>query len=250
MRKLLIPLLTVAFVMAFSNSLYAQFTGDGFKQTIIGTEHDMTTHGEVTGGVALCEYCHAPHKLAGMGNGPGPTPAVPLLWNIQLHTGPYAVYGGSSTFNATDIASPTTADSTHLAAYMTLLCLSCHDGTITQSSFYYDEVLGTITDFTDIPNIGEGGGLGLSNDHPVNFTYSAALATADGGLQTPTEGVSVTIPYVGASVALPLFKDTPSDASGKLECATCHNPHNHTNDYFLRVTNETSAICLNCHGTI
>ena len=95
------------------------------------------------------------------------------------------------------------------------------------------------------PIIGTGG---LANDHPVDFTYSVALATADGGLKSPTEGASVRIPYVG-SPALPLFKDQLSDVSGRLECATCHNPHNHTNNDFLRVANTGSSLCLNCHGS-
>jgi predicted CXXCH cytochrome family protein len=101
------------------------------------------------------------------------------------------------------------------------------------------------------PNIGNSSGAGLANDHPVDFTYSAALATAAGGLQTPTEGASVRIPSVGKTKPLPLFKDQNTDASGRLECATCHNPHDNSlngGNYFLRMDNTGSALCLNCHG--
>ena len=42
--------------------------------------------------------------------------------------------------------------------------------------------------------IGHSDGGGLANDHPVDFTYSAALATGNSGLQTPIESAPVHIP--------------------------------------------------------
>lgn len=228
---------TFLLVVGLSLSVYGQFVGDGPKQTIIGTDHDL--RGKFAGATAVCEFCHVPHKFNSLTNNP------PLLWNVQVKPGPYATYSGSSFDGQTTVRDPSTASTTNGAAYMSLLCLSCHDGTVTQASFYQvTSGMGGAGSFT-APNIG--GTSGLANDHPVDFVYSVALATTDGGLKSPTEGASVRIPYVGTP-ALPLYKDQPTDVSGRLECATCHNPHNDTNDQFLRQANNGSAMCLNCHG--
>ncbi len=234
-RKLLIVVLG----LTFSSYVFGQFPGDGFKQAVVGTDHDL--RGSFTGATAVCEFCHAPHKLSGAGG------SVSLLWNVTVKTGPYAVYGGSATFGgAATIRDPATASSTNAAAYMSL-CLSCHDGTVTEAAFYNRVGLGSAGSFT-APDVGEQAGVGLANDHPVDFTYSVALASADGGLKSPNEGAGVAIPYVGTT-PLPLFKDQGTDVSGRLECATCHNPHNNTNTKFLRMSNTASALCLNCHGS-
>ncbi len=237
-KKLLIVILAIS----FSGYMLAQFTGDGFKDAVVSSKHDLRS--KSTAGTAVCEYCHVPHKT---GN-----ETISLLWNVTLKTGPYAPYGGSSTFDGSaTVRDPATASTTKAAAYMTLLCLSCHDGAISLTSFYNNpnNVLGTAFPSTTPPDIGEAGK--LQNDHPVDFTYSVALATADGGLQSPVEGAGVTIPYVGKTVTkLPLYKDLPGDTSGRMECATCHNPHNPTNVPFLRMANAASALCLNCHGNV
>lgn len=231
--------LLVAVMLLLSGYAYGQFAGDGPKNTVVGTDHDL--HTTFTGGTAVCEYCHVPHKFNSL------SPQPPLLWNVQIKSGPYATYSSSSFDGASTIRDPSTASSTTGASYMSLLCLSCHDGTITQASFYQiTSQMGGAGSVTP-PIIGQGGGAGLANDHPVDFTYSVALSTADGGLKAPTEGAGVSIPYVG-SPALPLFKDQPTDVSGRLECATCHNPHNNSNGKFLRMANSSSGLCLNCHG--
>jgi predicted CXXCH cytochrome family protein len=218
---------------------FGQFAGDGPKGGIVGTGHDL--RGEFTGATAVCEFCHVPHKFNSTGTNP------PLLWNVQVKPGPYQTYSSASFDGAATIRDPSTASTTNGAAYMSLLCLSCHDGTVTQASFYeVTSGMGGAGSFT-APNIGGTGGFGLANDHPVDFTYSIALATADGGVKAPTEGTVVRIPYVGTT-SLPLYKDQSTDVSGRLECATCHNPHKDTNGDFLRMTNNGSALCLNCHG--
>jgi predicted CXXCH cytochrome family protein len=78
-------------------------------------------------------------------------------------------------------------------------------------------------------------GSDMRNDHPVSFTYDAALATADGRLVVP-----VSASWVDASRKIPLF-------NGKLECASCHDVHDDSNSPFLRKNNAGSALCLSCH---
>jgi hypothetical protein len=266
MKRTKISLTTAALTVALAvaSPAVAQFMGDGFKNTVVGSKHDLSAPASVsgsaadasTGSTAVCEFCHAPHKIPGMFNGVPSTPtAPPLLWNIQVKTVSFPTYGNSPTLAATDIRDPSTAGPTKQASYMSLLCLSCHDGSVTAASFYYTDVLGTVNTINP-PNIGNSGGAGLANDHPVDFTYSAALATTAGGLQTPLEGASVRIPSVKSSQSganpLPLFKDQPTDTSGRIECATCHNPHDNTTynggNYFMRMDNTGSKLCLNCHG--
>jgi predicted CXXCH cytochrome family protein len=231
--------LLVILMLGVSGYAYGQFAGDGPKGTVVGSLHDLRSVS--TGGTVVCEYCHSPHKTTAV------TPEPPLLWNVTLKAGPYAPYAGSSTFNATDIRDVSTASSANSAAYMSLLCLSCHDGAISLASFYRQwGELGTAVSVTP-PNIGDSAGSGLSNDHPVDFTYSVALALADTGLKSPTEGIGLRIPYVGTT-PLPLFKDLPGSSTGRLECATCHNPHKFGAGDFLRMDNAGSALCLNCHG--
>lgn len=235
---MLIKRLMLLFVMlALGGYAYGQPFG-GPKNAIIGTDHDLRSR--FSGATVVCEFCHVPHKFNTLTTNP------PLLWNVQVRPGPYSVYSGSTFDGSATIRDPSTASPTNGAAYMSLLCLSCHDGTVTQASFYrVASGMGGPGSF-NAQNIG--GTTGLANDHPVDFVYSVALAAADGGLKAPTEGASVRIPYVGTP-ALPLYKDQSTDVSGRLECATCHNPHNNTNNPFLRMTNNGSALCLNCHGT-
>jgi predicted CXXCH cytochrome family protein len=77
-------------------------------------------------------------------------------------------------------------------------------------------------------------GTDLSNDHPISFTYDAALATTDGGLVSPASASSVV-------AGIPLY-------SASLECASCHDVHKTAGfDKFLRVSNAASALCLKCH---
>jgi predicted CXXCH cytochrome family protein len=124
--------------------------------------------------------------------------------------------------------------------------MSCHDGTIGVND------LGNPANDTGAnPTMGSGSeldaagklragrptnmGSSLTDDHPVNFTYDAALATADGGLVTP-----FSTSYVDSAQQIPLF-------GGKLQCASCHDPHDNTNEPFLTKSNTGSQLCTTCH---
>jgi predicted CXXCH cytochrome family protein len=108
------------------------------------------------------------------------------------------------------------------------LCLGCHDGTVGKSSY------GSVTNATDYLTGTKSLGTDLRDDHPLSFTYNAALATADGGLVTPANGKVSGLPLYGA-------------LSDQLECASCHNAHDNTYTKFLRASNDSSALCLKCH---
>jgi predicted CXXCH cytochrome family protein len=171
---------------------------------ISGTPHDFSGRG--WGSAELCIFCHAPH------NANGGTP----LWNHKATTATYTMYA-SPTLNATGQA----------IAGVSKLCLSCHDGTVAIDSY------GTRTGTTNITGDALLG-TDLSNDHPIGFTYDAALATADGGLVTPASASLVV-------ANVPLY-------AAKIECASCHNVHDNALGGFLRVSNAASALCLKCHN--
>lgn len=203
-------------------------------QTIVGSKHDLSNTGPgVHGGTTeICVFCHTPHQ-ATAANKQDP------LWNHTLSaTASYGIYA-STTLNATptDIGGAVAGSAT-----VSNLCMSCHDGTVSVASLYNppNSGMGAIVAggavtgaglITGNPNLGTD----LTDDHPVNFTFNAALATADGGLVTPASAA-----WVDAGSTVPLYTWT-------VQCASCHNVHNPTNVPFLRVANAASALCLKCH---
>lgn len=178
---------------------------------ITGTKHDFKASAWNPGG-QICIVCHTPHNAT--------TGLAAPLWNHAVTTQTFTLYDNtiSSTFNAT----------TAQPGGVSKLCLSCHDGATAIDNF------GTTTTGTVLMTGTANLGTVLSNDHPISFTYDATLATADGGLVTPSSASLVV-------TGVPLF-------SAKLECASCHNVHSNTNAPFLRVSNAASALCLKCHN--
>lgn len=206
-------------------------------QTVVGTAHDLSSTGPgVTTNVnRVCVFCHTPHQ-ATAANGQDP------LWNHTLSaTAAYGVYG-SGTLDATpaDIGAAVVG-----SASVSNLCMSCHDGTVSVASLYNAPNEAPINDNPANITITAGGnvtaaglitgnpnlGTDLTNDHPVNFTYDTALATADGELYDPA-----TTPTVAALLS-----------GGTVQCSSCHDPHNGTFEPFLVMSNVSSALCTTCH---
>ncbi len=224
--------LGVAFAAAFAlvlvGSQPAQAAG-----TVVASKHDLRAVGggtpTGTGLTEVCVVCHTPHQAAAA-NSQDP------LWN---HTGTataaFGVYA-SGTLQAT----PTEIGGAAMGAQSTsMLCMSCHDGTVSVLSMYNPPNSGTPTVAALAGRISATGqiistanmGTSLTDDHPVNFTYNAALVTADGGgLHDPTV----------APVA-------PLLIGGTVQCSSCHQTHDPTFVPFLRMDNTGSALCLTCH---
>ncbi|MBE0641559.1 MAG: hypothetical protein IH599_05945 [Bacteroidales bacterium] len=70
----------------------------------------------------------------------------------------------------------------------------------------------------------------LSDDHPISFLYSAALAAADGELVNPA--------VLPGPVRL---------ENGKVQCISCHDPHTNLFTDFLVISSENSSLCMACH---
>lgn len=197
--------------IAFAVLILAVAWAGPAQAQISNTDHDFSGKSWNTGG-EICQPCHVPHNAdTSVSDAP--------LWNHAVTTQTFTKYA-SGTLDAT-IGTPSGTSK---------LCLSCHDGVTALDSFG-----GTTGTTTMSGNAAVG--TDLSDDHPVSFTYNAALASTDGDLVSPSGG------SVG-TLSLPLF----GGSTDQLECATCHSVHDDANSKFLRADNAGSALCLNCHS--
>jgi predicted CXXCH cytochrome family protein len=107
----------------------------------------------------------------------------------------------------------------------TTICLRCHDGTIARD---------TVTEqsrrrFTNKQNPSLFRAGHNTGDHPVGVEYPKS----DKEYQPITSVISK------GSIPLP---------EGKVECISCHDPHNtNDQDHMLVMSNSRSALCLTCH---
>jgi len=184
------------------------------SQSISTTVHNLSASGpgsiRASSESEICVFCHTPHSSS---------PRAPL-WNRSDPGTTYTLYN-SSTVDAT-IGQPSGSS---------ILCLSCHDGTIALG-----HVLSRASDIqmvggiTTMPSGNTNLTTDLSDDHPISFTYDAALATADGELKNPSS--------LTGQVQL---------ENGKVQCVSCHDPHKNVYSDFLVVNTKSSELCLECH---
>ena len=206
----------------------------------------------------VCIFCHTPH--GGTANTP--------LWNRDL-----PLQGVGNEFSHYTSAT--------LSGYMkgagmsvrqvnteSLLCLSCHDGTValnninnfsnrtgvmpnvltdpmqdTSMGFGVSAVIGDPTD-EPIDVDGIPAGRNLTDDHPISFSYESAQTHGDNIGQLNTSGFA-------KGKGIRFFGDQVNE--NRVECSSCHDPHV---DYvagdtaytpFLVTPNTGSALCLACH---
>jgi len=183
--------------------------------SVVDTAHNLSASGP--GSVTavsedkVCEFCHTAHSSSS---------TLPL-WNRNASTATYVPYTST-----TAIAQPgqPTGDS--------LLCLSCHDGTIALGELISRPT--AITMSGGVVTMPPGGGLigtDLTHDHPISFAYTSTLAGQNGELLSPG--------------ALP--PGVKLDANGELQCTTCHDAHSDDFGAFLVMPNTGSQLCTTCH---
>ena len=185
-----------------------------------GSAHDFSTDGW-NGTGEMCIVCHTPHNAITAGvssNAP--------LWNHATTTATFSTYVG---FDLESTPGQPSSSS--------LLCLSCHDGTVALDSFGGN----TGSNF-----IGGGANFGtdLTNDHPIGVSYTDTEIASDGELQPLTN--TYTVPVVGGvdTVLNGLLNNGTT-----VECASCHDVHNKNTDAsLLKVNNANSALCTTCHA--
>lgn len=183
---------------------------------IATSKHNLAASGPGTVKAATetqtCLFCHAPHSAS---------TAAPL-WNRSNPGSSYTPY--SSSTSVARPGQPTGAS---------LLCLSCHDGTIALGDVLSRGTrIGMAGGITTLPSGNSNLGTDLSDDHPVSFAYDAALAASRGGeLASPAT----------------LTGKVKLDSSGQMQCTSCHDPHDDSNGKFLVIPNQASALCQTCH---
>ncbi len=193
------------------------------------------------GTTEICVFCHTPHSANITSN-----LGVPL-WNKAALTGAtYALY--SSTY-LTGLGYPSPVLG---AGQSSRVCLTCHDGTVALGSVVNAPGSGVgvaiqmansgVNFAGGIPttvagNLGGAAGTNLADDHPLGYLYQAGVAAG----QDP-ELVVRGWPWP-AGVQL-----DPNTSAGRVECKSCHNPHDNQYAKFLRVSNANGALCKTCHN--
>jgi len=241
--------------------------GSGFAQTagkIADSPHDLSS-GLPTNADKneVCVYCHTPHN--------GPTGVVAPLWNKTLPA--------DTSFTTYDSLNSTTIDATFLTVgSVSLACLSCHDGTQAVDSVINapgtgagTSPLGTLGPLTTFANLGSD----LTNDHPIGVQYAGF---DPGGGQIDPDFVAPDGPVTinGTQVwwvdtdtnnlrdktdMILYTRDNGGTNQPFVECGSCHDPHSGSaadvagggtnapgsDISFMRLSNESSAVCLACH---
>ena len=183
------------------------FAATASADTIVGSAHDFSA--ETWAGGEICVVCHTPHTAIST-DGP--------LWNRATYSpAGFTMYPSGGTIQGTIDAAPTGTS---------VLCLSCHDGTVAIDSF------GGATGGTFVGDLNAAALLdtNLTNDHPVSITYDPGADTELNATST-----AVTFGSGGSGTVADLIE------GGKVQCASCHDVHNTESvtaePYLLRVDN-------------
>jgi hypothetical protein len=276
-------------------TLLAATTAMGFGGTwtpgygINGTVHDMTDPGnaqyaaspaDAVGG-RICIFCHTPHNAirlsaanGGAASGTNSAAADQFtylpLWNHELTqlVGTYSGYWNGP--GAPDwTLSPKGSQAIGLGGLsaagslqpgsVSLLCLSCHDGTVAVNSYGSGPNGGQVApngSYSSGGNvinpfyaIGQGGN--LQNHHPIGFDYEAVQSLDPEIRDDTTTNLSN---YGGNTMTIQAHLFGP-DGVGScnsgycMECASCHSVHNkgNTGERLLWRTDVNSQLCLTCH---
>lgn len=189
---------------------------------VANTKHNLSSSGtgtyKTTSTTEICIMCHTPHTSS-LFNAP--------LWNRTNPSGPYNMYN-SPTIDMIFSSDP---------QLQSLACLSCHDG-----STALDMLLNAPGSGNPPTNWEWSGGLdkiqdgitkvgtNLADDHPVSVSYDT---TKDAEFNPVVNGKINDIPIFGPD--------------GRVECSSCHNPHEADLKLFLRKDNSLSKLCTSCH---
>ena len=188
--------------------------GNAAHAAVADTKHNLSISGpgtiKASSESQICIFCHTPHNAS----------AAAPLWNRRDPGSSYIPY--SSTTAIANPGQPTGAS---------ILCLSCHDGTIALG-----EVLNQATDIimsggvTTLPAGDTQLETDLSDDHPISFDYTTSI-TSGGEYVDPSS--------LTGAVRL--------DAGGQMQCTSCHEPHDNTWGKFLVMPARASGLCTTCH---
>lgn len=231
----------------------------GADDPILGSKHDFVGLNKRAGVVAMagvafsdygysCVYCHIPPEEAGA----KPSDFGGILgWNRYL-----PAYKNYKLYS--DTHSPTLDSKVGAPNPISLLCLSCHDGTMAVDMVVFppatfdpakDSAMHMRINSED--NIESCGkchngkvahniavkviGTDLRNDHPISMKY-AGLKFKDPDFRAPPPPDTHNNRVFPNGVKL---------YNGYVECMSCHNVHDPSRELLLRANAE--VLCLTCH---
>lgn len=202
----------------------------------------------------VCVFCHTPH--GGSLDGP--------LWNRSQPPSDSFTHYNSSTLSNHITGLGASRD----VNVESLLCMSCHDGSISVNHLlnvpndrvtpirtWNGQADTTIVDQFTTPGSRIGGSLDnlagtgdLSDDHPISFSYQAVYDEyqLDPAKAADLRDVATATGWLGEGVR---FFGTDV----RVECSSCHDPHvdyisDPTYKPFLIRSNAGSNLCLACHN--
>jgi len=226
-----------------------------------GNKHNMSsaaTHGRphalptASGGTdQICIFCHTPHSAA-----PESTlwsRPEPNTTSFPLYAQPLAIKGDVP--GKLDATAPSRSKYTNTDPAVTYpngasrMCLSCHDGVTAIGILRDNTTIAMVGGQDFVTNYTVGADvhkpvIDLSTSHPVSFVYTSTVLAdvlAARGANT------YQLPDTADAI------DTPLDSQFRMQCTTCHDPHNDTRvavGYpFWRQTsgNPYSDVCNACH---
>ncbi|MFV2059064.1 MAG: cytochrome c3 family protein [Gammaproteobacteria bacterium] len=236
--KKLLSLGAISAAMAISSQVSAG--------TIIGSAHDFNT-ANANGSAwdtQICLACHTPH------NAQAGAQQIAPLWGHDTTAATFTLYTGvanSGVLPGTTSLNAVVGQPTGTS----LLCLSCHDGTVAVDSFGGKANGGGLTRIGTL-RLTADLGTDLSNDHPISFLYDANLATQDGSLWGPTDVAHqiTTLASPNGGVRTGTIDEVLLENS-KMECSSCHDVHNTftgAEPMLLKISITGSQLCLSCHN--
>jgi predicted CXXCH cytochrome family protein len=263
MRRFIQAFVIVGLVLGVA-SLASAFTGTYVPGNgINGTVHDLGVpgaNGMSYGAVPadpqqrICIFCHAPHntyRLATATGGAGPQAPAEFdylpLWNHTLQANTvYTMYNnGPGAPQAGPKASQAMLNGM-VPGSTSLLCLSCHDGSVAVNSYgnaaqLASSVSNGASTISTSYVIGQDKYLG--NHHPIGFDYELAQA-GDTELRNPDTAMLTPTTFVRDHLY-----GNGTGAAVKMECGTCHAVHNKGNngEKLLWRSDQNSQLCLTCH---
>ena len=210
-RLTVLGVLVISLALGSNQALYAD---------IENSPHDFSKMGWAGG--ETCPPCHPPHDSG--------TPVAGPLWNHEASVAPFALYHNS-----------TLDDPVDRLGSVSKLCLSCHDGIVAIDTFSGNTGTTSMVGDEEIE-------IDVLNDHPIGVTWDHQTIHNNASSSFCSQ-CHVTMSMASRDMPLPFYEDDL--AQPRMECATCHDPHNHVpdgNEYLLRVTKKDgSLICLYCH---